>query len=214
MAWIFTKEGFFSLVQHRDDPDVLMVRARVESDLYDLAKFVDVSPKVIETKSGDYRWRMDFKREVLANALYASVMDIDYTTSVKTALDKGEPKRHSAMMGVWTAMMRLQEGGRYNRSAQTKLPLPTGDGGLGLGSIIERHWAEGAALDSFDGDDEDLFDDVGVCGVTEVVTLGGPRWTVQIADPHGNTVDVVELDDEDRAYDLADAINAYVDAWL
>jgi hypothetical protein len=34
--------------------------------------------------------------------------------SVKDQLDLGEPVRHSAMLGVWTAMMRLQTAGKYN----------------------------------------------------------------------------------------------------
>jgi hypothetical protein len=31
--WIFCESGFYSIVQHEDDPNTLIVRARIKGDL-------------------------------------------------------------------------------------------------------------------------------------------------------------------------------------
>lgn len=36
--WIFTKDGFFSAVEHRDNSDLLMIRARCREDIERLAE--------------------------------------------------------------------------------------------------------------------------------------------------------------------------------
>jgi hypothetical protein len=113
--WNFTQAGFFSIVEHRDGPEHLLVRSRVREDLVRLADELGLAHRRIQNDPlADYRWRMKAPRQLVARYLSDCVKAIDYTTSVKDQLDLGEPVRHSAMLGVWTAMMRLQTAGKYN----------------------------------------------------------------------------------------------------
>lgn len=100
--WIFLNDAFVSIVAHKDDPDKVVVRARVKGDIENV--FGDV--EVIETDNSDYRFRAFLPREMVANAVWNSLMDVDYTNfkdSVK------ENRRHDAYLGVWDVMRRLQD---------------------------------------------------------------------------------------------------------
>ena len=100
--WIFLNDAFVSIVAHKDDPDKVVVRARVRGDIENV--FGDV--EVIETDNSDYRFRAFLPREMVANVVWNSLMDVDYTNfkdSVK------ENRRHDAYLGVWDVMRRLQD---------------------------------------------------------------------------------------------------------
>lgn len=102
--WIFTRHGFFSIVEHKANPGLLMVRARIREDLEDAFGEADI----IETAdSGDYRFRKSMPRQVVADYLGQEAFEIDYT-SVKDEIDKDEPRRHRMLYDVWDAHARWQ----------------------------------------------------------------------------------------------------------
>ena len=103
--WIFNKDGFFSAVEHRDDPDQLMVRARCREDIERLAK--SLGAEVVHTPNADYAYRITVSKAAFADYMRDAVMDLDYS-NFKDAC-AGHGTRSRAYMDVWSAMRRLQE---------------------------------------------------------------------------------------------------------
>ena len=108
--WIFTKEGFYSVVQHKDGATKMLVRSRTRGDLERFCVATGLSEKRVKCDVlADYRWRMEAPRDIVTRYVRDAANGINYTTSVKDHLDLDDGLRHSAMMGVWSSMMRLQE---------------------------------------------------------------------------------------------------------
>lgn len=107
--WIFTRDGYYSAVQHNADPSLIQVRARAYEDLERLQKAVPFEgDAILTTLDADYRYRANVLRDDFAHYVLESVLDIDYVTSVKDVISRGEPRRKKAMMEIWTAMYDFQ----------------------------------------------------------------------------------------------------------
>jgi hypothetical protein len=108
--WVFTKDGFFSIVRHREYRDLMMVRARVREDLErafpQWAGEGDLH--IIEDDDADYRFRVILPEARVRQYLDEAVTSIDYTTGVKDQIDQGDPDRHSALYDVWQAFYDFQ----------------------------------------------------------------------------------------------------------
>ena len=52
--WIASKNGFFSIVQNRDNKDGVLVRSRVKKDLEEIFP----TERILHTPGGDYHWRV------------------------------------------------------------------------------------------------------------------------------------------------------------
>ena len=107
--WMITKTGFVSFVEHRDDSEALIARARRRVDLE--LTFPAQAEAITEDPKADYRWRVNVPRATAAQAALAAVEAVDYTSHAKEAMagavkDEG---RYSAYLNVWTALMRLQQ---------------------------------------------------------------------------------------------------------
>ncbi len=100
--WIFTKNGFFSAVEHFDDSNLIHVRARFRGDLERLCAERGVAPNVVETPSNDYPFRMDFERSVWREIVADEAGAVDYS-NFKSAVRDGTP-RDRAYMNVWAAL--------------------------------------------------------------------------------------------------------------
>ena len=112
--WIFCKLGFFSAVQHRNKPDVLLVRARIKGDLERLIgamtkeerELLCGNPKVEITPNADYRYRTEIPKVVFAELVRETAEEIDYD-NFKNAAHDGTV-RDEAYMDVWRAMWSAQ----------------------------------------------------------------------------------------------------------
>lgn len=109
--WIFTRDGFFSIVQHKDWPDYLVVRAREREDIQSAFGPDDI----VESDESDYRFRVTLPRALVTDYLSKTIAELDYT-SVKDNITKGEEDRHRMLYQVWDNHFRFQQD-RY----------PTGD---------------------------------------------------------------------------------------
>lgn len=108
--WIFTVDGFYSVVQHNKNSDMVQIRARRRDDLERLSVATGVdSADIIKIDDADYRWRLNVHREDFADYTSRAVYNIRYETNVKGTLSRNDKKRKSAMMDVWRAMYKLQE---------------------------------------------------------------------------------------------------------
>jgi hypothetical protein len=99
--WIFTDLGFFSVVAHREQVGVLLVRARVRSDLEALRARLPLEPKIVTTNAADYRYRMLVPTETFAAVMADAVRSIDYD-NFKDAVDErqGHDRAH-VYLGIW-----------------------------------------------------------------------------------------------------------------
>ena len=105
--WVFTRDGFFSAVQHFEQPDTSLVRGRVQSDVKALCEIMNT--ELVENVEADYRYRTIVSRQAWSDYLQQAVRELDYP-NFKNAMhgvfeDAG---RDQALMDVWSAMQRLQ----------------------------------------------------------------------------------------------------------
>ena len=105
--WLFSKSGFFSAVQHFENPNLIHVRARFDGDLERLCIDHDVKPCIVVTPGNDYRYRMDFERATWTRIVSQEANAINYT-NFKNAVHDGS-QRDEAYMDVWWAMRRHQD---------------------------------------------------------------------------------------------------------
>lgn len=217
--WLFTRDGFYSIVQHRDSADIVQVRARTREDLVDLAKAIGMpntgneETGIMEDPRADYRWRLNVPRETMAWYTSEAVKGIDYTTSVKTAIGKGDPKRKSALMRVWSAMMSLQRGSSImpGRSSNDWFYDPV-ERSIDTGDI--------ALFDDYgDRMGDDTIDSLGVVDIDDeyelvkVTDKGSEGYMVSVFDPFDNETDVAIYDNSDDAEILATTLRGVLESW-
>jgi hypothetical protein len=113
-VWLITKRGFYSAVQKKTDPDVLLsIRARSRKDLENLKDLLPKGTKIVESKGTDYRWRVKIQRKdwiVICARLAAEVDYHNFKDEVKH--QPGGAQRASILMSVWSALGRIQWGGK------------------------------------------------------------------------------------------------------
>ena len=109
--WLFTTQGFYSVVAHRSDPAKVLVRARARSDLEALREQIP-DLRIFEDADADYRYRaiVDHEKWVAAVAILAA--SIDYDNFKKRVAERQGPDRERAYLRVWTEMLGVQEGER------------------------------------------------------------------------------------------------------
>ncbi|MFN2317393.1 MAG: hypothetical protein ABR551_11870 [Gemmatimonadales bacterium] len=99
--WICLNDSFLSIVAHRDEPDSLLVRARLEGHLEAIFPGVDVA----RTPDADFAFRAVVPREVVAEAIRRRVADIAYPNFKASVHSQA---LHDAYMAFWTVMHSLQ----------------------------------------------------------------------------------------------------------
>jgi hypothetical protein len=73
--WIFCRDGFLSIVQHWEKPDILIVRSRFKGHIQRI--FGDVA--VVEEETGtDYEYRAFLSKELVSKVIADAINDIDY----------------------------------------------------------------------------------------------------------------------------------------
>ena len=102
--WLMTTRGFYSVVEHREDADRLIVRARCQEDIAALAGLVDVEPVWLE--NADYAWRVEVTRDEWQAAMRVLVGEITYPNFKSAAHD---PAHYDAYNKVWGTMLALDD---------------------------------------------------------------------------------------------------------
>lgn len=99
--WIYLNDAFLSIVAHRDEPAMLLVRARVNGDIERVFRWANV----LATPTADYPYRATISREDVADALAQRALEISYTNLKASVPD---PVRHDAYFGAYNATVRLE----------------------------------------------------------------------------------------------------------
>lgn len=103
--WVFLNDAFFSIVQHREDSETVVVRARVKGDL---EKTFGNQFAVLETEESDYRFRMFLNKEFVSDTMKQKVLNIDYG-NFKDSISKKDYDRKQHYTRVWSVMNDWQE---------------------------------------------------------------------------------------------------------
>jgi hypothetical protein len=100
--WIFNRDGFASITQHRDNPDLLIVKTRVKGDL---AKMFGAGHRLIEAGS-DYAFRALVNRSDVAHGSVRMVAEIDERNFKQTVTDK---RRMPYYFQIWETLCDMQD---------------------------------------------------------------------------------------------------------
>jgi len=100
-VWIYTVSGFYSIVEDRDDPDLLLVRARVKGDIQRLWPQAEVA----FTPDHDYAYRCLLPRRIVGHAVSEAIKKVGYHSYKDAVRDK---RRSIDYLKVWTAMVEMQ----------------------------------------------------------------------------------------------------------
>ena len=105
--WIFTQTGFVSAVQHRDDPDLLVVRARDRLSLEPLAESTTLN--ITTNAQADYPYRVILSKDDFAAWTLTQIEDLNYPNfKNQVAVTRG--KKFAGHLGeVWATMLRAED---------------------------------------------------------------------------------------------------------
>lgn len=108
--WLFTKIGFYSVVQHRENDQVVIIRARDRADLVALQGLMhemfrrERPPKVASTPAADYPYRMNVGKARFAEVARRFAEDVDYE-NFKDRVKRAQGNARAALyLRVWAAM--------------------------------------------------------------------------------------------------------------
>jgi hypothetical protein len=105
--WLLTTRGFYSVVLHREDPSLLLVRSRVEGDLLALR---DLAPGIEPwyDPEADYPWRAEVPRDEWSHVAARLAAEIDYPNFKHAVASWQGHDRASVYAGVWDALRGLE----------------------------------------------------------------------------------------------------------
>lgn len=106
--WVFTTQGFYSVVAHRDNPERVIVRVRAREDLEALRQQIP-SLRILEDADADYRWRAIVAHEKWVAAVAILAAGIDYTNFKSAVGERQGIERERLYSRVWREMRGLQE---------------------------------------------------------------------------------------------------------
>ena len=110
--WTITTRGFYSAVQHRDDPTRLLIRARCEEDIRALKDLLpDASPFAL--RRSDYEWRLECSAVEWGVALAQMALEVDYDNFKNAVKREQGQERASIYMRCWSALLGIERKGRY-----------------------------------------------------------------------------------------------------
>lgn len=126
--WMVTKDGFYSVVQDRGDPDRLVVRGRWKKHLKVLKDLLPGS-RILVTPEADYPYRMFVSREDWEKVLKVVAVDgIDYPNFKNEAHSRhGFEGWASILNEIWSLVWRAGRDARPRGRAKGTL-LPWGRG--------------------------------------------------------------------------------------
>ncbi len=106
--WVFTIDGFYSAVQHRDQANALMVRARDREDLRRMQQRAGTDVPISHTPNGDYAYRITLDKGAWVAYLSAASEAIDYGNFKDAVGQRLGHDRAVLYLDVWATMLELQ----------------------------------------------------------------------------------------------------------
>jgi hypothetical protein len=135
--WVFTPDGFYSVVQKPQDRknNTLTIRTRNRGDMDALVAghFPDAKP--YKVKHSDYEWRIRVPKADWAQAVQRMAMDIEYSNFKDEVTKRQGWDRHDVYLRVWQALLSISDRPRrrwrYRKNEfEPEFDQPTLDGVL------------------------------------------------------------------------------------
>jgi hypothetical protein len=116
--WIFTLDGFYSVVQDHKDPMIVWVRARAYEDLERLRKKLKVKTKIRKTPDHDYAYRVRMHKKRWRSYVNKAVTDVQYTNFKAAVGKQGKwgKERASLLSAIWSAAVHAFGTGIYSKT--------------------------------------------------------------------------------------------------
>lgn len=109
--WVMTPRGFYSVVQHREQPGNVIVRARAWDDLMALLnRHPEWTLQIEETPTADYKYRVHMARVEWEQLVAEMASEIDYD-NFKNAVKRENKDRATTYMGVWSRLLSIEREG-------------------------------------------------------------------------------------------------------
>lgn len=125
--WILSTIGFFSIVAHRTDPGVYVVRGRVKKDLEVLRAEVNAnrdlprkSSRVLSTPKADYPFRFETDAHGFAYVMTILRREVTYPNFKNAVRSLQGPQRELLYHQVWSLLMQLEEPRKVKAKRQPK----------------------------------------------------------------------------------------------
>lgn len=106
--WLFSETGFVSAVQHRDDPEKFIVRARDRESLEPLAKFART--KIVSNQGTDYPFRVFVSRKRFGQWAAKQIEKLTYTNYKSKMHQTRGADFCDALHDVWADMQAVSPG--------------------------------------------------------------------------------------------------------
>ena len=100
--WVFLNNAFLSIVEHRDNKDILLVRSRFAEDI----NRVFPKAEVFSDIGTDYKYRAFICRDDVSHMMKQQAEKINYTNFKNSVL---EMDRHNTYLNVWQEMWKAQQ---------------------------------------------------------------------------------------------------------
>ena len=105
--WLCTQHGFFSIVQKK--PGEFHVRGRLRQDMDNLLKLCGVKWPIIETKDGDYRYRIVCGQAEVSEVMAKLATAIDYANfKSRIHAQPDQADKSAAYSKLWGNLYDLQ----------------------------------------------------------------------------------------------------------
>jgi len=104
--FLFTETGLLSVVEHFENPDVFVVRARDEESLRGLCEAAETA--IMATPASDFPFRIHVGRDVFAEWLLEQVSELSYTNYESHIAQTRGHQFTEALHEVWAAMHAIE----------------------------------------------------------------------------------------------------------
>ena len=108
--WIFTPDGYYSVVQKAADrkANTLTIRTRNREDMDSLVRDYFPKAKPYRVERSDYEWRIRVPKAQWAEAVQRMAMDIDYTNFKDEVKHRQGMERAGVYGRVWSVLLALE----------------------------------------------------------------------------------------------------------
>jgi hypothetical protein len=107
--WLITTQGFYSVVEDRDDSDRVLIRARARDDLEALKRQIpDLQIHETPPPEHDYGYRAFVTRDQWCEAAAQLAGEIDYDNFKNAVSDRHGRDREHLYHEVWHKLSELQ----------------------------------------------------------------------------------------------------------
>lgn len=100
--WVFSVEGFVSIVADRKDPRRMLVRGRSRADVENFSRRLGIA--VTETPEADYPYRLFAPKKRVAKLLAELVSEVDYPNFKDEVAARQGKDREDLYHEVWGVM--------------------------------------------------------------------------------------------------------------